>query len=156
MNLNQSKRTALKFVQAEKCMATLHASASEETKARCQTTMREATTALQNDLIAQQLLPSAREFERQTLERRTAIKKNTMLGALSDKLEFLDDYGEKLNPGDFKETLIDDDYDNLCKVLGKMDADMAQEVVFAFSQLLGSLVIDLTSIELPPVPKFTI
>lgn len=109
VNLNNSRRTATKFVQAQKNAAVLSELSSQELKTRIRGNLLAAQEELDNDPVAQQLVSSARDFERQKQARRKAIEEGSLLGQLARKLEQIADGEVQASPKDFEETLIDDE-----------------------------------------------
>jgi hypothetical protein len=156
MHLSTSKKIALDFVRAERRASTFAANVSGKTRERIDEDMNKATAALQQDTLAQQLLPSAREYERLYQERKNIIASQTMLSTVSLTLDQVADGDMEIHSGQFKDTLIDDDWDQLCDALEMMDPEVARKALIAFSSLLDSLVVDLNKVDLPPVPKFAI
>lgn len=155
VSLGNSKRIARDFVMAETRsakMATM--TCSERMKASTTEEMAKATAALQEDPIAQQLLPMAREYNRLKHERRKAIN-DTLLGGVNAAIDAILE-GQQPGEEDYKDTTIDDEWKELVRSLDAVEDPHRQRIYAALSNLLGSLVVDVANTELPPLPKFTI
>lgn len=155
VSLGNSKQIARDFVTAEMRsakMATMPC--SERMKAITTEEMAKATAALQEDPIAQQLLPMAREYERQKDERRKAVD-DTLLGGVNAAINAILD-GDRPSIDGYQNTAIDDEWKELVLSLDALGDAQRDRIYADLGNLLGSLVVDIACTELPPVPKFTI
>ncbi len=149
-----SVKTAIQFVRARR---RFDESPSEEVRQRYRDAYTVALSELQNDPLAQQLLPSAEEYVRLETERRLAIERATLLGKLNSKLMEMQGGSVAVQIGDFKDTSIEFQLEDFCTAAGTLPRGMANKVIVAVSELLQALILDLLVCKnLSPPPEFTI